>query len=270
LNKCKSPLVSIIIPVYNAEKYIEQTIRSIFSQTYENYEILIVDDCSTDKSISIIKDLMKQNNRIKLLESEMNFGGPAKPRNIGLENAKGDYIAFLDADDVWLPGKLEKQLSILFTNEYDIVHTLAYTIDSESEKIGSFNNQKIYKKLKYFFSDFSILYFSNYININTVLMKNDFHLKFREDKYLIALEDMFFWIENLYINKKVYLIEEKLINYRIVNNSASDRSSDKSFRKLFYLYSLLLNEGKISLKMFSVCFLMNMFKISIRNIKNKF
>jgi teichuronic acid biosynthesis glycosyltransferase TuaG len=265
-----TPLVSIIIPIYNAQNYVEETILSVLGQTYENFELLLINHYSDDDSVSIINKYVQMDKRIKTVILNVNKGGPAYPRNEGLQIAKGEYIAFLDADDVWLPEKLEKQLSVLVGSPYDIVHTLAYTIDTKSKRIGIFNNQKIYNRLKYIFSDISILYLSNYININTVLMKKDATMRFREDKYLIALEDMFFWIENLYIHKKVYLIEEKLINYRIVNNSASDRSSDKSFRKLFYLYSLLLNEGKISLKMFSVCFLMNMFKISIRNIKNKF
>jgi len=265
-----NPLISVIIPIYNAQNYLEETILSVLGQSYENFELLLINHHSTDGSVNIIDKYVQIDNRIKIVNLNINKGGPAYPRNEGLKIAKGEYIAFLDSDDVWLPEKLEKQLSILLNSSYDIVHTLAYSIDTDSKRIGIVNNQKIYNKLKYFLSDSSILYFSNYININTVLMKNDSHIKFREDKYLIALEDMFFWIENLYRNKKVYLIEEKLINYRIVNNSASDRSSDKSFRKLFYLYSLLLNDNKISLKMFSVCFLVNMFKISIRNIKNKF
>jgi len=263
-------LVSVIIPIYNAQKYLEETILSVLNQTYEDFELLLVNHNSTDGSTAIIEKYEAQDTRIKVVNLDVNKGGPAYPRNEGLKIAKGKYVAFLDSDDVWLPEKLEKQVSILSTSSYDIIYTLAYSIDGDSKRIGILNNQKVYNKMKYFFSNLSILYFSNYININTVLMKKDLNIKFREDKYLIALEDMFFWIENVYFDKKVYLIDEKLINYRVLNNSASDRSSDKSFRKLFYLYSLLLNDAKISLKMFSLCFVSNMFKIIIRNIKNKF
>jgi len=266
----KTLLVSVIIPIYNAENYLEETILSVLNQTYKNFELLLINHNSTDRSIDIIEKYKKKDERIRIINLNINKGGPAYPRNEGLKSAKGKYVAFLDSDDVWLPEKLEKQLSILSGGQYDVVHTLAYGIDSNSSRISIPDNQKIYNKLRYFVSDISILYFSNYININTVLMKKDINIKFREDKYLIALEDMFFWIENLYLNKKVYLIQEKLINYRVLNNSASDRGSDKSFRKLFYLYSLLLNDGKISLKMFSLCFVVNMCKTIIRNIKNKF
>jgi len=266
----KNPLVSVIIPIYNAQNYLDETIQSVLNQTYETFELLLINHNSTDKSATIIEKYKQQDKRIKVVNLDVNKGGPAYPRNEGLKIAKGEYVAFLDSDDVWISEKLEKQVSILSTSAYNIIHALAYSIDSNSNRVAISNNQKIYKILKHFFSDISILYFSNYININTVLMKKDLNIKFREDKYLIALEDMFFWIENLYLNKKVYLIEEKLINYRVLNNSASDRGSDKSFRKLFYLYSLLLNDGKISLKIFSLCFIVNMFKIIIRNIKNRF
>ncbi|MCK5293760.1 MAG: hypothetical protein KAJ49_03840, partial [Arcobacteraceae bacterium] len=172
------------------------------------------------------------------------------------------------ADDVWLENKLEKQVLILKNNDYDIVHTLAYTIDESSKQIGNSNNQRVYNKLKFFSKDKTIACFSNFININTVLMKKDLNIKFKENIYLIALEDLYFWIDHLTIGKKTHLIKEKLINYRILVNSASNRSSDKSFRKLFYLYSLLLNEKKISLKLFLIANFVNTFKIIVRNIKN--
>ncbi|MEA1956217.1 MAG: glycosyltransferase family 2 protein [Campylobacterota bacterium] len=263
----KEVLISVVIPLYNARKYILETVESVLNQTYENLEIIIVDDCSTDDSIEIVKKIQKQDKRVKLVESETNFGGPARPRNIGIENSNGEYIAFLDADDVWLPEKLEKQLNFLLINRCDIVHTKAYMIDIESEMIGKFKNQKIYNKLKYFFNDLTILYFSNFININTVLMKKDISLKFKEDKNLIALEDWMFWIENLYNGKKILLLDDFLINYRFDINSISDRKSDKSYRKAYYMYALLLLEKKISMMNFLTSFSLNTFRILLKNMK---
>jgi teichuronic acid biosynthesis glycosyltransferase TuaG len=264
-----NPLVTVIIPLYNAEKYIVETIESVMNQTYQNWELLVIDDCSTDNSRSLVEKFEKEDSRIRLIESETNFGGPARPRNIGIDNAKGEYIAFLDADDVWTNSKLKKQIEIIHNTNYDIIYTLANTIDTNSNIIGEFKNQNIYNKLKYFYSDLTILYFSNYININTVLMKKDLNIKFRENKNLIALEDWMFWIENLYNNKKIKFISEPLINYRIDINSISDRGSDKSYRKAYILYSILFFEKKISFSKFLISFILNSFRILLKNIQSK-
>lgn len=106
----KTKLFSIITPVYNSEQYIENSILSILSQTYPKWELLIVDDCSSDKSAIIVQKYIQQDNRIKYFKTDKPSGSPILPRNIGIENAKGRYIAFLDSDDVWLPNKLEIQL----------------------------------------------------------------------------------------------------------------------------------------------------------------
>jgi len=263
------PLISIITPMYNAEKYIQETIESVLAQTYTNWEMIIVDNCSTDKSKEIVQNFITQDHRIQLIELDRNSGGPAHPRNIGIEHAKGEYIAFLDADDVWLKDKLKKQIRYIMNAKCDIVQTFANAIDTQSKIIGKLNNQKIYNKLKYFCSDLTILYFSNYININTVLMKKDMSIKFREDKYLIALEDWMFWIEHLYNNKKISLLNETLINYRIDMNSLSDRSSDKGFRKAYILYSILFLEKKISFFKFFVSLNLNTIKIILKHILRK-
>ena len=101
--------VSIITPSYNSERYISETIDSVINQTYENWEMLIIDDSSTDNSINIISDYCSSENRIKLIKLEEN-GGAAVARNRGIKEAEGRFIAFLDSDDLWHPEKLEKQL----------------------------------------------------------------------------------------------------------------------------------------------------------------
>ncbi|MCR5501560.1 MAG: glycosyltransferase family 2 protein [Lachnospiraceae bacterium] len=103
------PLVSIIIPVYNAERYLPDTIRSVKAQTYENWELLLVDDVSRDKSREVIGTFL-EDERIRLIALSGN-GGAAAARNRGIREASGSFIAFLDADDLWMPEKLEKQLS---------------------------------------------------------------------------------------------------------------------------------------------------------------
>ena len=262
----RAPLVSVITPLYNAEKYIAETIESVLSQTYTHWEMIIVDNGSTDKSSTIIQ--MFHDKRIKVITLKNNSGGPAKPRNIGVENAKGTYIAFLDSDDVWMPEKLQVQMETMLSGNYDIVHTLARTIDIQSNQIGIYNNQRIYNFCQPFMDIHTILYLSNYININSVLMKKESAICFREDKNMVAIEDWMYWIENSLASKKIYLIEEYLLKYRVDRNSTSDRSSDKSFRKAFYLYAILLIEMKISYGMFCFAGMLNFLRIGLRKFKN--
>ncbi len=106
------PKVSVITPAYNAENYICKTIESVQSQTYKDWEMIIVDDCSTDYTTVLVQDYVKNDPRIKLVKASKN-GGVAAARNLGLELAKGDYIAFVDSDDLWKPDKLEKQLAYM-------------------------------------------------------------------------------------------------------------------------------------------------------------
>lgn len=108
-------MISIITPAYNAENYICKTIESVQEQTYKDWELIIVDDCSTDYTCVLAKEYAANDSRIKVIKAPQN-GGVANARNIGLENATGDYIAFVDSDDLWKPDKLEKQLAFMKDN----------------------------------------------------------------------------------------------------------------------------------------------------------
>lgn len=109
-------LISIITPVYMCEAYIERTMNSVLAQTYPNWEMLLVDDCSPDGSAEIIRSYAEKDPRFKYIKLDNNSGA-AIARNVGLENAKGRYIAYLDADDIWLPQKLEKQIRFMEEND---------------------------------------------------------------------------------------------------------------------------------------------------------
>ena len=111
-----NPLISIITPNYNASKYIAATIESVQKQTYSNWELLIVDDCSSDNSVEIIKTFQKNDARIKLLELTQN-AGPAIVRNEGIKQAQGNYLTFIDADDIWLPNFIETSLKKIKESE---------------------------------------------------------------------------------------------------------------------------------------------------------
>lgn len=127
--------VSIIMPNYNCEKFIEETINSVLAQTYENWELLIVDDCSTDRSAEIIRNYCKNDDRIKLFIQKNNLGGAAA-RNRALREATGKWIAFLDSDDLWLPKKLEKQLAFMAENGYRFSYTAYEHVDEKGDPLG--------------------------------------------------------------------------------------------------------------------------------------
>lgn len=125
-------LVSIITPAYNSEKYIEECIKSVLLQTYKNWELLIVDDCSNDKTQEIVNK--NNDNRIKYIKLSKNSGA-AVARNIALEKAKGRYIAFLDADDVWKANKLEQQLEYMSNYNYSFTFTAYEMLKVKKKKI---------------------------------------------------------------------------------------------------------------------------------------
>jgi len=127
-------LVSIITPNYNCAIFINQTIESVLSQSYQNWEMLIIDDCSTDNSIEIIEKYKKQDTRIKLLKTKYNSGSPKEPRNIGIKNAQGRFITFLDSDDLWLPDKLERQIPLFDDVNVAIVYSNYEKMTCEGER----------------------------------------------------------------------------------------------------------------------------------------
>ena len=139
-------LVSIIVPVYNSEKFIEDTINTVKQQTYKNWELILVNDCSTDKSKEIIEEYIKKDEKMKLINLEKNSGA-AIARNTGIEKAKGRYIAFLDADDLWNKEKLEKQIKFMKDNDYKFTFT-GYEFADENGR-GNGKIVKVPEKINY-------------------------------------------------------------------------------------------------------------------------
>lgn len=127
--------VSIITPSYNCSGYIEETIKSIQGQTYQNWELLITDDCSSDNSVEIISSYADKDPRIKIFQLEKNSGAGVA-RNNSIKEAKGRYIAFCDSDDCWYPDKLEKQIAFMEANDCAISHTSYMTTDEHSTVTG--------------------------------------------------------------------------------------------------------------------------------------
>jgi len=238
-------LVSIITPTYNSEKFISSTIESVISQTYEYFELIIVDDKSSDKSVEIISSFIEKDKRIKLIIQNKN-GGAGLARNEGIRNSKGKYIAFLDSDDRWHNKKLEKQISFMKLNNYNFTFTAYSKISENGEDLNKIVSAKkcvTYKKALY----------KNPIGCLTVIYNKDFFGK----KFMPKIrkrQDYALWLD-LLKKDNAYGINEPLAYYRVRENSISSKKVDLlkyewsiyrdvenlSFRRsLFYLVSAVL------------------------------
>ena len=154
------PLVSVITPLYNSEKYISKTIESVINQKYNNWELIIINDCSKDKGPEIVKKYQNQDERIKLINLEKNSGA-AVARNIGIENAQGDFIAFIDSDDIWERNKLKEQINFMLDNDYNFSFTDYIQIDEKGKELRTIKAPKILTYNK------QLLY--NHIGTSTVI-----------------------------------------------------------------------------------------------------
>lgn len=136
----KQPVVSIITPCYNCEKTIIKTFNSLKAQTFKDFEWIVIDDCSEDKSVELISKIKQVDPRVVLIKAKTNCGA-AKSRNIGIKNARGKYIAFLDADDIWYDFKLETQLRFMKKNNYFFSYS-NYDVEYPNGKVVEFRPKK--------------------------------------------------------------------------------------------------------------------------------
>lgn len=218
--------------MYNAEKTIEQAIDSVLNQTYRNWEMIIVDDKSTDRSVEIVNEYVLKDSRIKLYRLDKNVGTPYFARNYATDNANGELIAFLDSDDIWLPEKLEKQVGYMLKNDYNIVYSYYERISHEGVRSG-----RIIKSL-------------NRVDIKTILRGNPIGcLTAIYDKGKVGKlyqinhkhEDYIMWISVMQRGFVAYCYPEVLALYRISNNSVSNSKIKMAivtwniYRKVFKL-----------------------------------
>lgn len=202
------PKVGVVIAVYNSEKFVEEAIESILNQTYQDFEIIVVDDGSTDESADIIKSF--NDKRIIYMYQENQ--GHADAKNKGVLRSKGKYKAFLDSDDVWLPEKLEKQVAILDSNpEIALVYSDCYYADVRGKVMA-----RAFKRAKPFrVAVFSQLFLSNFIPFSTVVVRKEIFEKVGlfNPKYFIAPDyDLFLRIAKHF---KIEYVDLPLAKYRI-------------------------------------------------------
>lgn len=227
-------LVSIITPLYNSEQFISKTIESVIAQTYLDWEMIIVDDCSTDQSSEIVKSYMTSDDRIKYFKTTFPSGSPAKPRNIGIEKANGRYIAFLDSDDLWEQNKLETQLQFFEDDSVAIVFSNYEKINEQ----GIQNNRIITAPL---LVDYKKLLKGNVIACCTCVYDSSKtgKLYFNNQGH----EDYALWLEILkkgYFAKNTGLISAK---YRVRNASISSNK----YKVIFWIYTIYRENENMSI-----------------------
>lgn len=224
------PLVSIITPAYNAEKYIAKTLDSALNQTYKNIEIIVVNDCSTDRTLEIINEYAKNDSRVKAYSNEKNLR-VAKTRNFAISKATGKYIAFLDADDIWDLNKLEKQIAFMEKEGHKLTYTAIRFINDE----GEYTNKTFNIPTKV---NFNKLLKQNVITLSSAVVLRDLLPKvpFHNDE---LHEDFILWLEILKKDLNyAYGINEFLVDYRLTVGSKS-RNKFKSMKMTYKTYRLM-------------------------------
>jgi teichuronic acid biosynthesis glycosyltransferase TuaG len=211
------PKVSIITPSYNSEKFISETIQSVQNQTHQNWEMIIIDDCSQDKTAEIIERFIKNDYRIQLHKLDKNSGAGIA-RNTAIQLAKGDYIAFLDADDLWKPEKLEQQLAFMKSNNMPFTFSFYDWIDESGNSLKK--RIEAPKTLSY-----KQLFYCNYIGNLTGIYDVKFFGKIPISS-IRKRQDWIMWITILKKIKTAQPVPESLAFYRIRENSISASKLD--------------------------------------------
>jgi glycosyltransferase involved in cell wall biosynthesis len=221
--------VSIITPLYNCEDIIRETIGSVLAQTYPHWELIIVDDVSTDNSREVVKEYVAKDKRIKLIELSEN-GGAAIARNKGIEFAEGRFIAFLDSDDLWKETKLEKQVNFMLENDYAFTCTDYEQLVDDTKKIKLIIKARVK-------ADYRIVIRYNPIG-NSTVMYDTLKMGKVHIPEVRKRNDYALWLKILRIEKYVYGINEVLATYRIRKKSLS-RNKVKLIKHQWYVYRKL-------------------------------
>lgn len=240
--------VSIITPLYNSENFIGETIDSVIAQTYIDWEMLIVDDCSTDNSRQVVEQYIKTDSRIRYFRTKSPSGSPSDPRNIGIKTATGRYVAFLDSDDLWVPNKLELQVPLFSDDKVAVVFSNYVKINED----GEFNGGVITAPTE--------VTYSSLLKGNVIACLTSVYDRKKTGKLYFTKqghEDFALWLEIL---KKGYLARNSnlvMAKYRVRKSSVSSnklkvikwyyiiyRENEKlSLIRTFYYLTLALNKS---------------------------
>ena len=239
-------LVSIITPAYNAEKFIQDTIRSVQNQSYQNWEMIIVDDCSKDDTCTIVERMVKNDSRIYLVKHKIN-GGAAVARETALEAAKGRYIAFLDSDDLWMPEKLEHQLRFMEKVGAPLSYTCFRRISQNAETCGRLI--KVPSHLTY-----KQLLGNTAIATSTAIIDRQKTGSFEITR--TYYDDFALWLSLLKRGLIAYGLNEDLMRYRVVDKSLS-RNKGRSSLKVWRAYRELEGLGRVAATWYFIHYVWN-------------
>lgn len=235
MTKSNSPLISVIIPVYNVEKYLEQCLKSVINQSYKNLEIICVNDSSTDNSLSILKKYANIDSRIKIIENTANLG-LGLSRNEGIKAASGDYIHCLDSDD-WLDLSAYEKL-VEYIKKAGEVDAIRFTYYSRNEQTGevqhiTYSSQKFfYQKVNMYNTPECVRFWTSSAWIK--LLRRDFIIEnnlFYNDYR--CLEDILYSIQALLKAKSIYFVEDSLLCYR------AQRKGSLLDKRLYYIDNII-------------------------------
>ncbi|WP_367772870.1 glycosyltransferase family 2 protein [Flavobacterium sp. WC2421] len=254
------PLVSILIPTFNSEKFISESIRSVQNQTYTNWEIILVDDCSTDSTLCLVEELAIKDNRIQYSRLEKN-SGTGVARNSALALAKGQYIAFLDADDLWKPEKLKKQMDFLINKNLPFTFSFYDCIDEAGNPL----NKRVEAPVHLSYRE---LFFCNYVGNLTAIYDVNFFGKIPISS-IRKRQDWMLWLTVLKKIKIAHVVPESLAYYRVRNDSISTSKLDLikynfAVYRRFHGFSFLIAVACMKLFLFTQLFIKPRY---IKNIK---
>lgn len=241
--------VSVITPVYNVARFIERTLNSVLQQSYKDIEIILVDDCSTDNSAEIISRYLLKYNNIVYHKQETN-GGAAVARNVALNIAKGRYVAFLDSDDLWCEGKLEKQLAFMQTNIAAISCTAMDCIGEDDTSLNSIRHVK--KEI-----DYDFLLHNTMIATSTVIIDRNVTGNFQMPLHRGG-QDYATWLMLMRNGTICYGLNEVLSHYRVMSQSLSSNKW-KSIRQVWDIQTTNERINKISAAINVCSFIVNAF-----------
>jgi glycosyltransferase involved in cell wall biosynthesis len=226
-------IISVVIPTYNRANLLIKAIKSVLNQTFPVLEILVCDDGSSDNSKELVSGI--NSNIIKWIDCGKN-GRPAIPRNIGIKQAKGNWIAFLDSDDEWLCNKIEEQINVIRNSSYKVISTNAWSICDTNKKLFFENCQS--KEIT-----FDELVKSNRLICSSVLCEKELLLNtllFPEQQGLKALEDYVLWLK-LASFSPIYFLEIPLLNYLDAPNQSIRNDSDDTYKQRELIFNYFKN-----------------------------
>lgn len=232
-------LISVVIPAYNSEKFLGECLESVLRQSYPDFEIIVVNDGSTDSTDEILKEYAERDSRVRFVTQSN--GGQATARNTGTARARGEWIAFLDADDTWHPGKLAAQIELIQKSEIDLVYTGIVMVNEKGQTLGQYAGRPLPANPRWA----GLVAGSNPICTSSTLVRREalskvggFH------KGLEPTEDWELWVRLLAANFRPGFVAEKLVNYTIHSSNASAQP-DRIIKSTMLTLDHLFEQGEL-------------------------